>query len=132
MKAILHQVRITPKKAEIIAGLVKNMPVKKALHLLQFTPKKAAKAVYKVVHSAASNAVHNFQQNMDDLVISEIYVTEGQTFKRHMPVSRGRSHPILKRTAHIVVKLNVATKETPTKKAPAPKKTSKKSVKTSK
>lgn len=111
MKAIVNQVRIAPKKAEIIAGLIKNTSVKEALNRLKFTPKKAAKIFYKVVHSAASNAIHNFKQNMDDLVISEIYVTEGPTYKRGMPVSRGRSHPILKRTSHIVVKLNVKEKE---------------------
>ncbi|MBI5754690.1 50S ribosomal protein L22 [Candidatus Peregrinibacteria bacterium] len=115
MKAIIRQVRIAPKKAEIIAGLVKNTSVKSALDRLKFTPKKAAKIFYKVIHSAASNATHNFKQNIDDLVISEIYVTEGPTYKRSMPVSRGRTHPILKRTSHIVVKLNVKAEKEPKK-----------------
>lgn len=124
MKAILNQVRLAPKKAEIIAGLIKKTPVKEALNRLKLTPKKGAKIFYKVIHSAASNAVHNFKQNMDDLIISEIYVTEGPTYKRSMPVSRGRTHPILKRTCHIVVKIDVKAEKEP--------KQPKKSKKTSK
>lgn len=107
MKAILRQVRITPKKAQIVAGMIRGKKVSDALDFLKFTPKKAAKILYKVVASAAANAKNNFKQNFDHLYISEIYVTAGATYKRSMPVSRGRAHPILKRTAHIVVHLNV-------------------------
>ncbi|MBI2464105.1 50S ribosomal protein L22 [Candidatus Peregrinibacteria bacterium] len=107
MKAILRQVRITPKKAHIVAGMLRGKKVSDALDFLKFTPKKAAKILYKVIASAAANAQNNFKQDFDHLYISEIYVTEGATYKRSMPVSRGRAHPILKRTAHIVVHLNV-------------------------
>lgn len=105
MKAIIRQIRITSKKLNLVAELVRAKMVKEALDILRFTPKKGAKILYKAVKSAASNAVENNKQKLDDLVIKEIIVTEGTTFKRSVPISRGRMHPILKRNAHVTIKV---------------------------
>lgn len=106
MIAHLRQIRISSNKANLVAGMVRGMPVNQALDLLKFTPKKAAHFLYKVIDSAAANAENNFKQNRDQLVVKEIIVNEGSTYKRFQPVSRGRGHPILKRTAHITVKVS--------------------------
>src|SRR3989338_8908498 len=103
MKAILRNIRITPKKANLVAGMVRGEKVSEALQIIKFMPKKASQILYKVIHSAASNARNNFHQSMDDLYITKILVTKGPMFKRFMPVSRGRSHPIRKFTSHITV-----------------------------
>lgn len=125
MIAHLRQIRISSNKANLVAGMVRDMPVNRALDLLKFTPKKAAHFLYKVIDSAAANAENNFKQNRDQLIIKEIIVNEGPTYKRFQPVSRGRGHPILKRTAHISVKLahGQARSESgaPTKSRKAPK-----------
>jgi len=107
MQAILRQTRISPKKANLVAGLVRGKKVSDALNTLKFTPKKAAKILAKVIQSAAANAENNFKQSIDTLYIKEIIVTEGATYKRSMPQSRGRIHPILKRNSHITVKVDV-------------------------
>ncbi|MBN2095801.1 50S ribosomal protein L22 [Candidatus Peregrinibacteria bacterium] len=107
MKAVLRRIRISPKKANLVAGLVRGKTVKEALAILKFTPKKGAKILYKVLHSAASNAKNNFKQSMDDLVVSKILVTKGPTYKRSVPISRGRVHPIRKRTCHITVEVGL-------------------------
>jgi len=109
MKAIIRQIRITSKKLNLVAELVREKMVKDALDILRFTPKKGAKILYKAIKSAASNAVENNKQNLEDLKVKEIIVTEGTTFKRSVPISRGRMHPILKRNAHVTVKVE-ATK----------------------
>ncbi len=105
MKAVLRQTRISPKKANLIASLVRKKNVQDALNILKFTPKKGAQILRKVVASAAANAEANFKQNTAELYIKEIIVTEGPTYKRSVPISRGRAHPILKRTSHITVKV---------------------------
>ncbi len=105
MKAILRQIRIAPKKANLVAELARNHKAVEAVQILKFTPKRGAKILKKVIESAMANAKSNFKQNVNDLFIKEIIVTEGTTYKRSMPVSRGRSHPIMKRTSHITVKL---------------------------
>jgi large subunit ribosomal protein L22 len=107
MKAVLRNIRISPKKANLVAGMVRGAMAKDALDAMQFTPKKGAKILYKVIHSAMSNAANNFKQNIDRLYIKEVVVTKGATYKRSLPVSRGRSHPILKRTSHITVTVDV-------------------------
>lgn len=107
MKAILKTVRITPKKANLIAGMVRQKPVNEALEILKYTPKKAAKIIHKLLSSAVSNAVNNFKQDQKSLIVKEIVINKGPTLKRGVPVSRGRVYPILKRTAHIVLTLEI-------------------------
>ena len=109
MKAVLRNVRISPKKANLVAGLVRGKQVDAALMQLKFTPKKAAGILYKVIKSASSNAENNFKQSPEKLFIREIVVTEGPTYKRGRSVSRGRMHRIRKRTSHITVHVDVIT-----------------------
>lgn len=105
MIAKLRQYRISPKKANLVAALVRTMTVSEAVSILKFTNKKAALPLKKLIESAAANAHHNLKQDKDNLFVKEILVTEGPTYKRSVPISRGRMHPILKRTSHITVKL---------------------------
>jgi len=103
MKAHLRKARISLKKANLVAGMVRGKKVTDALSILKFMPKKGADILYKVVQSAASNAKNNFKQSIDDLYITEILVTKGATYRRSIPISRGRVHPVGKRTSHITV-----------------------------
>ena len=117
MKALLKNIRISPDKANLVAGLVRGAMVNNALEQLKFTPKKGAKILYRVIDSAASNAEHNLKQNRDKLYVKELIVSKGVTYKRGVSVSRGRVHPILKRTSQIRVMVDVST-GTQTKRAP--------------
>lgn len=111
MKAHLRNIRITPKKTSIIAELVRGKKVTEALTILKFTPKKAAKFLYKVLKSAVANAENNFKQDKNNLIIKNLIVTEGPAYKRGKPASRGRWHPIIKRTSHITITLEVWDKK---------------------
>ncbi len=113
MKAILRQVRISPKKINLVASLVRRKGAKEAMEMLKFVPKKGAPILRKLIGSAVANAAANFKQDKESLVIKEIIVTEGTTYKRRMPVSRGRSYPILKRTSHISVKVEAGEVQEP-------------------
>ena len=120
MKAILRRTRISPKKANLVAALVRRKKALEAVDILKFTPKKAALILKKLIESAIANAENNMNQDKDSLNIKEIIVTEGPTYKRSIPISRGRTHPLLKRTSHITVKLEAEEskkpKETPKEK----------------
>lgn len=111
MKAVLRKIRISPKKANLVAGIVRGKKVTDSLALLKFMPKKAAKILYKVIHSASSNAKNDFNQIIDDLYIKKLLVTKGPTYKRSLPISRGRVHPIRKRTSHITVEVGMMDEE---------------------
>jgi len=109
MKAIRRHLRIAPKKVNLVAGLVRGMSVDKAITILSFTPKRSARPMMEAIKSATANAVTNFKQKRDSLYIQHIIVNEGATLKRSRPISRGRTHPLLKRTSHIRVELMVQT-----------------------
>ena len=108
MKAFLKNIGISPKKANLVAGMVRGKMVETALTELQFTPKKGAGILYKVIASAAANATNNFKQNRSKLYIKEIVVNKGAMYKRSQPVSKGRSHPILVRRSNITVVVDVS------------------------
>ncbi|MBI5415167.1 50S ribosomal protein L22 [Candidatus Peregrinibacteria bacterium] len=107
MKALLKQVRISPKKANLVAGMVRGKSVEEALLLLKYLPKKPADILKKIIQSAIANAENNFGQDKTKLIIKKILVTKGATYKRWMPNSRGRSSPLLKRTSHISVEVGI-------------------------
>ena len=107
MKAIANNIRISDKKLNVIAKIVRGMEAKKALDILQFMPNKGGALLYKILHSAVANAQHNDMQELPGLSISSVSVTKGIVYKRGNPISRGRSHPILKRTSNVVLELRV-------------------------
>lgn len=107
MKANANNIRISPKKLAVVAEVVRGMKAEDALKFLKFAPKKGANLLYKVVLSAVSNAQHNDNQNVADLYLGTLIVTKGIVYKRGRPVSRGRMHPILKRTSNIRLELQV-------------------------
>ena len=105
MKAHLRRIRISPKKMNVVAGLVRRKPAEEALTMLKFIPKKAAKLLYKVVHSAVANAQQNHQKDRSKLHISSIVVNKGTPLKRFLPSTRGRALRLHKSTAHVSVEL---------------------------
>jgi large subunit ribosomal protein L22 len=107
MKASLHSARIAPKKANIIAALVRGMPVLAAIAALERTHKKAARLVEDLLRSAVANATHNDKQDAEHLYIKTIIVNQGTALRRGVPMARGRMRPMKKFLSHIDVVLGV-------------------------
>lgn len=105
VKASLKHLRISPRKTRLVAGLVRNMEVSKAVNQLKFLNKKAAKPVLKLLQSAISSSVNNYDLDKNNLVIKEISVEDGKTLKRWMPKAHGRATVIRKRMSHIYITL---------------------------
>lgn len=104
-RAVAKYIRISPRKARQVVDLVRGKDLEEALAILKYTPKRGANAVTKVINSAAANAEHNYEMDVDKLYISEIYVDQGPTLKRFNPRAYGRANMIRKRTSHITVVL---------------------------
>jgi large subunit ribosomal protein L22 len=102
-KASAKYVRMSASKVRVVLDLVRGLPVKQADEVLQFTDREAAVVVRKVLASAVANAVHNDEQDADELFVLACYADEGPTLKRFTPRARGRAGRIKKRTAHITV-----------------------------
>jgi large subunit ribosomal protein L22 len=86
----------------LVTGLIAGRHVDEALELLKFTRKRASGMVGKVLKAAMADADEK-EANVRELFVHEARVDEGPTIKRFQPKDRGRAHPILKRTSHIVV-----------------------------
>ena len=76
MKASVRNIRISPKKLNVIAYIVRNMTAKDALDTLRFMPKKGASIIYDVIKSAVHNAEHNDNQKAEGLKIASISVSQ--------------------------------------------------------
>lgn len=103
--AKLKGARLSAQKARLVADQIRGKGVEQALELLTFSPKKGAEIIKKVLNSAIANAEHNEGADVDELVISTIFVDEGVTMKRLRPRAKGRADRILKRSCHITVKV---------------------------
>lgn len=103
VRATAKYIRTPPRKMRLIADAVRGMKVDLALATLRFMPSPAAKAVAKVIASAAASAENNYQMVPMDLHLIRIHVDEGPTLKRIRAAAHGRVHPILKRSSHITV-----------------------------
>lgn len=102
-KAIARYLRLTPRKARLVADLVRGKNVEEALNILTFTNKKAAPMLEKVLRSAVANAVNNFDMDEENLYVSHVVVDAGPLIKRLKPRAMGRADIIHKKTSHITV-----------------------------
>ena len=105
VRAKARYVRVTPRKARLVADQVRGLPVTEARTLLNFSSRGAARDIAKLLDSAAANAESNHDLIAEDLRIAAITVDEGPTIKRWRARARGRATRIDKRTSHISLAL---------------------------
>lgn len=103
--AKLSNLRISPRKVRLVAGLIRGKKVSDAKNQLVFLTKRSAEPILKLLNSAIANAKHNAKLNEENLTVSEIFVNGGPVLKRYMPRAFGRASTILKRTSHITIVL---------------------------
>lgn len=97
--------RISPRKARLVTDLIKGRHVNEATDILKFTHKRASVMVLKVLRAAMTDADEQ-EADTAKLYVSEARVDGGPVIKRFQPKDRGRAHPIMKRTSHIVVSVD--------------------------
>ena len=94
--AVGTMVRGSPRKLNLVAGLIRGRKVEEALNILKFSPKAMAEDAYKVLASAVANAENNHNLDVDALVVAEASVGKSITMKRFATRARGRSTRIEK------------------------------------
>jgi large subunit ribosomal protein L22 len=105
-KAVARTVRIAPRKARLVVDLIRGKQVGEAVAILNHTPKAASPVVQKLLKSAVANAEHNYEMDVNNLVVAQVFVDEGPTMKRFRPRAQGRASAINKRTSHITIVLS--------------------------
>ncbi|PIQ96427.1 MAG: 50S ribosomal protein L22 [Nitrospinae bacterium CG11_big_fil_rev_8_21_14_0_20_56_8] len=107
VKAILKHTRTSPRKAALVADLIRGKNVNDAMNILQFTQKKPARLFQKLLKSALANAEENHKVlDVDDMYVKRAQVDQGVTWKRSLPRARGMATAIRKRTSHLTLVLD--------------------------
>jgi large subunit ribosomal protein L22 len=123
VRAEAKWVRISPRKARVVAEHIRGRSVPEARSVLAFTPREAARELDKVLRSAVANAQSQHQLADERLYVTAAYVNAGPVMKRGRARARGRFARIRKRTCHITVKLAEIPEA---QEAPAPRRSKKK------
>ena len=99
--------KIAPRKARMIANLIRGRDAAEAIQLLAFTLKSGAPVVCKVIESAVANAKEH-GADVDSLFVSKATVDKGPNkfFRRWRPRAMGRATRITKGVSHIVIELD--------------------------
>ena len=104
MKAFLKNYRQSPRKVELVTGLIKGKRVAEVFTQLNALPKRASSIVHKLLTSAVSNA-KQAGISEDNLYVENVTVNKGIVLKRMMPRARGSASRINKRTSHVALTL---------------------------
>jgi large subunit ribosomal protein L22 len=104
-RAIAKNVRIAPRKVNVVVNLIKGKQIDEAYAILKYTPKGASPVLEKLLKSAEANAVNNYSLSRDALFVADCFANQGPVMKRIIPKARGSAARIHKRTSHVTVVL---------------------------
>jgi large subunit ribosomal protein L22 len=102
-KAVVNMLRVSPRKLNLLAQLIRGKKVATALAELEFSHKRISHEVRKALESAIANAENNHDLDVDDLVVGEAYVGRAMVMKRFSPRARGRASRIEKPFSNLTI-----------------------------
>ncbi len=102
-QAVARAIRISPRKLNLVAALIRGKDASKALADLTFSKRRIAGTVRKVLQAAIANAENNHQLDVDRLYVAEAHVGKSLRMRRFHARGRGRSASIVKPFSHLTV-----------------------------
>jgi len=105
--ATAKYIRTSAQKAGLVLDLIRGRDVNHALATLKFARKGVAKDIEKVLRSAIANAQNKdgFNGDVDRLYVAACFANQGPSQKRIRPAPMGRAFRVVKRTAHLTVRV---------------------------
>ncbi len=94
--AVARNLRTSPRKLDLVAGMIRGKSCEQALAELTFSKRRIAQDVKKVLESAIANAENNHQLDVDRLFVAEASVGKSFVMRRFRPRARGRVGRIIK------------------------------------
>jgi large subunit ribosomal protein L22 len=101
--------RVSPTKVRQVMDLIRGKSVPAASTILAHLNKPVKEKLVKVFNSAVANAKQKGLTE-DQMIVAQIVADQGPVWKRHRAATMGRANPILKKTTHITVGIDVKTK----------------------
>jgi large subunit ribosomal protein L22 len=118
--AVARNIRVSPRKLNLVAQMIRGKKVDRALNVLTFSHKRIASVVKKTLQSAIANAENNHDLDVDDLVVKEASVGKNLVMKRFHARARGNAGGIEKFFSQITIVVEEKREEEKTEEA-APK-----------
>jgi large subunit ribosomal protein L22 len=105
--ATAKYIRTSAQKAGLVLDLIRGRDVNHALATLRFAKKGVARDIEKVLRSAIANAQtkDGFGGDVDRLYVTACFANQGPSQKRIRPAPMGRAFRVVKRTAHLTVRV---------------------------
>jgi large subunit ribosomal protein L22 len=108
-QAVTWNIRVSPRKLNLVAGLIRGKRAQDAVAQLTFSKRRIAVTVKKTLESAIANAENNHSLDVDRLVVSKAEVGRAMVMKRFHARGRGRASTVEKWFSHL--KIVVAEKQ---------------------
>ncbi len=102
-RAFSRSMRVSPRKLNLMAQMIRGKTAGAALAALAFSPRRIAEEVKTVLESAIANAENNHQLDVDQLIVAEAYVGKSIVMKRWSPRARGRVGHISKPFSNLTI-----------------------------
>jgi large subunit ribosomal protein L22 len=102
-QAIVSNLRVSPRKLNLVAGLIRNVPAQQAVATLTFSKRRIAQQVRKALESAIANAENNHQLDVDRLIVSRAEVGRSVVMRRFHARGRGRAARVEKWFSHLKI-----------------------------
>jgi len=102
-QAITKNIRVSPRKLALVAGLIRGRRASDAVATLTFSKRRIAQTVKKTLESAIANAENNHQLDVDQLVVSRAEVGRSQVMRRFQARGRGRAARVEKWFSHLKI-----------------------------
>ncbi len=101
--AIATSIRTSPRKLNLVAGMIRGLKAEQALNALTFSKRRIAADVKRVLESAIANAENNHQLDVDQLIVAEAHVGKALMMKRFHARARGRGARIEKPFSRLTI-----------------------------
>jgi large subunit ribosomal protein L22 len=102
-QAIVSNLRVSPRKLNLVAGMIRDLPAAQAVATLTFSKRRIAQQVKKALESAIANAENNHQLDVDRLVVSRAEVGRSIVMRRFHARGRGRASRVEKWFSHLKI-----------------------------
>jgi large subunit ribosomal protein L22 len=112
-QAILSNIRVSPRKLNLVAALIRGRTAQDAVATLTFSKRRIAQTVKKTLESAIANAENNHQLDVDRLVVSRAEVGRSIVMKRFHARGRGRASRVEKWFSHLKIVVAEKTPDAP-------------------
>jgi large subunit ribosomal protein L22 len=98
---------MSARKMRLVADIIREVPVEKALGILKYTRKEGAIWLSKLLTSAIANWRVKTGEEPEEfgLNLSSIWVDQAPALKRFRPAPHGRAHRIRKHYCHVTLQV---------------------------